>query len=192
MIPDNSLSAVELIAPLLSPDSSAVSPLIDYELGGVAINDVSQGLQVRPWRCFVEGSTVSLQADSDTPTTIFTQAGIETISFTFDQLMRPAFTYVVASEVFLRWYDSLVAAYVTTSFGSAIRDPRLALDDKRRTQYALSSDIIFAYLRADTLCYRQQRDRFLIEYVLEVGLGPSVRLKNIGMSRGLRLQFELL
>lgn len=191
MIPGNALSSIDLPAALLSPDDMAGAPLIDYERGGVALNDASQGLQVRQWRCTVDGANVNLQADEEAPTTIFSQPGIENISFTFDQLMRPAFAYTVGSTVYLRWYDSVPAAYVTTNYGTTIRDPRLCLDDKRATQYALSSDIIFAYLKGDSLCYRQQRDRFLTEYVLEVGLGAGIRLRNVGMTRGLRLQFDL-
>lgn len=194
MIPENSLSAQPMDSVYLTPDNFGIGPLIDYEQGGIALNDASQGLNVRPWSCFIgeNGSDVVLQAEDDPPVTIFTQNGIEALSFCFDQNMRPCVAYVIGVTVYLRWFDSVPSAYVTTNFGSAIRDPRVCLDDKRDTQFALKSDIIFAYLKGDSLCFRQQRDRFNVEYVLETGLSTNIRLKNVGMTKGLRLQFELL
>ncbi len=122
---------------------------------------------------------------------LFNQAGIVSLSFCFDQNMRPCVAYETSSGVFLRWYDSAVVNYVTTSWGATFRSPRVTLDDKRLTQFATRSDIIFAYIRGEFLCYRQQRDRFTTERVLQGGVGPNTKLNNVGMNRVLRLQFDL-
>lgn len=192
MIAEDRLSTIPVESEFLAPDNAGVDELVDFEQGGVALNDASQGLNVRPWKCFLDGNNVMLQAESDPPVLIFTQSGIDYLSFCFDQNMRPCVTYRQGGSVYLRWFDSVPSQYVTTNFGTTLRDPRVCLDDKRNTQYALRSDIIFAYLRADMLCYRQQRDRFNIERILEVGIGSTARLSNVGMTRGLRLQFDLL
>lgn len=193
VIPDNRLSSIPVPSEFLPPDDQGGNALIDYEMGGVALNDPSQGLLVKQWSCYIgeNGMDVFLQAGSETPILVFSTGGIDSLSFTFDQNMRPAICYTAGDQVYLRWYDSLVASYVTTNFGGGIRDPRLSLDDKRNTQYALRSDIIFAYIKDDALCYRQQRDRFTIERTLEVGISNSLRLVGVGLSRGLRLQFDL-
>ena len=50
--------------------------------------------------------------------------------------------------------------------------------------------MILAYLTGTSLKWRQQRDRYLIEYDWADGILPSLRLKLIGMNRLLRLQAE--
>lgn len=175
----------------MSPDNQGVGALYDYERGGVALNDPSQGLNVKDWVCFLDGSDVRVQSDLDPSIVIFTQAGIVSLSFCFDQNMRPCVTYETSAGVFIRWYDSAIPNYVTTAFGTGLRNPRVCLDDKRLTQFALKSDIIFAYIRNGALCYRQQRDRFGTEYILQYGIANSIKLNNIGMNKVLRLQFDL-
>lgn len=192
MLPGNTASSVAVPSEFLSPDDQVSSPLIDFERGGLALNDSSLGLNYQNWSCFVasNGLDVQVQPQSGAPITLFQQAGIETLAFTFDQNMRPCVVYQIGLNTFLRWYDSVPAAYVTTMF-SNMRDPKLALDDKRVTQLALNSDIIFAYITGSNLCYRQQRERFATERVLRTGLPASLGLKNVGMGRNLRLQFEI-
>lgn len=191
MINENRLSSIAVEADLVSPDNQGVGALYDYERGGVALSDPTQGLNVRDWVCFLDGSDVKVQTDAEPPILIFTQAGIVSLSFCFDQNMRPCVTYETSAGVYLRWYDSAIPSYVTTAFGTGIRTPRVCLDDKRLTQFALKSDIIFAYIRGDALCYRQQRDRFNTEYILQYGIANSIKLNNIGMNKVLRLQFDL-
>lgn len=191
MINENRLSSIAVEADLVSPDNQGVGALYDYERGGVALSDPTRGLNVRDWVCFLDGSDVKVQTDAEPPILIFTQAGIVSLSFCFDQNMRPCVTYETSAGVYLRWYDSAIPSYVTTAFGTGIRTPRVCLDDKRLTQFALKSDIIFAYIRGDALCYRQQRDRFINEYILQHGIAGTIRLNNVGMNRVLRLQFDL-
>ena len=93
-------------------------------------------------------------------------------------------------RIYLRWYDSQAAQYVTTDFGLG-KNPRLTLDDKRQTQIG-NSDVIFAYIRDGSVYYRMQRDRFQTEYQIASGLASSLVLRNIGMATNWRLQFELV
>lgn len=194
MLPQNRLSSVPATADLLAPDASAGALLTDWEMGGVALNDPTQGIAVRPWRCYLaaNGLDVCVQSDPDLPQVIFSQAGILSLSFCFDQNMRPCVVYETVAGTFLRWFDSSAGAYVTTPWGTSYRNARVALDDKRPTQFALRSDIIFAYIRSGNLCYRQQRDRFTVERVLQTGISGKTRLVNMGMNKGLRFQFDLV
>ncbi len=192
MLPEDTYSSLAVGAAFVLPDSNVSSPLMDYERGGVAINDPSQGLDVQDWRCYLAPNRVDvmLQPGASPAVMVFSQAGIDALSFTFDQNMRPCVAYAVGENCYLRWFDSVPGEYVTTPF-VGVRNPRVALDDKRITQFASNSDIIFAYIRGDSLYYRQQRDRFTIERLLRSGISPNLRLKNIGMSHVLRMQFEL-
>lgn len=175
----------------MEPDNWVTTPLVDYELGGVALTDASQGLMVKPWKCWLDQFNVWLQAeDSDTPILLFQEVGLTEIALCFDQNMRWSVAYVQDGILKLRWWDSLVNSYVTTVFDVA-RTPKMALDDKRATQQA-NSDMILAYMRGNALYYRQQRDRFAIERLLRDNLYPNTKLKNIGMGKNLRMLFELV
>lgn len=192
MLPGNVASSLGISGLLLPPDDNVTSGLEDYEMGGVALNNSSQGFLVQSWRCFVDSGTndVRVQAGTNPATTIFTQPGITALALAFDQNMRPTIAYVVADQGYLRWYDSSAGAFVVTAY-PGIRNPRLSLDDKRASQYANNSDIIFAYIRGTSLYYRQQRDRFLIERLLRTGVLPTQTLRNIGMMSNYRMLFEL-
>lgn len=192
-LPTDAASTLFVSAPMLPPDDQVSKASLDFERGGVALNDASQGLNVLNWRCFIapNAADVMLQAENQAPVLAFTQPGVSEITFTFDQLMRPCIAFVLGLNTYLRWFDPVPQQFVVQDIG-VIRDTRLALDDKRVTQLAARSDIILAYIRGTGLYYRQQRDRFLIERQLRDEILPTTRLRNVGMTRGLRLQFELV
>lgn len=190
MLPDNVASSISFGGIYLPPDERVTSPLVDYESGGIALLDTSQGLFARNWKLMAIGVDVYLQPDGGEPELIFQDGQITEISLTFDQNMRWAVTYISAGVLKLRWFDAQVGQHIVSTFGEAA-NPKIALDDKRVSQ-ANTSDMILAYLRGTSLYYRQQRDRFAVERLLRSNLFPNTRLKNIGMNKNLRLQFELV
>ncbi|WP_335983369.1 hypothetical protein [Acinetobacter haemolyticus] len=181
MLPDGELSTSSVYAAFLVPNR--IDELIDYEWGGIDLYDASQGLQTKLWICFYESGVIKAKADQDAYDLI-TVADVTALSFAFDLNMRPVVTYVVNDEVFLWWYDTSVGEQVTTSFGNTIITPQLALDERREFQSA-SADVIFAYIKAEQLCIRLQRDRYQIEY--ELGAGQV--LIQIGMMTNNRFGF---
>lgn len=191
MLPENRRSTLPIPGRFSAPDNQVTSRLVDYELAGVAVNNASQGLKVQRWTLSYRNNTdIVLTPDSGTESVLFSTSGIEELTLAFDQNMRPHVAFHKEGAITLWWYDSMASGHVFTNFGAG-RSPRLTLDDKRPTQLG-NSDIIFAYIKGDELCYRQQRDRFQVERVLRDGIVPQTRLKNIGMSRNWRLQFELV
>lgn len=188
-LPGNVPSSIPLAGLYLPPDDRVTTGAEDFEDGGVAVQDRSQGLSGHTWRIWVDGLDVNLQREGAAATVLFQASGITEVALAFDQSMRPSVAYTVGGTLYLRWYDSVASAYVTTAFGAG-KNPRLALDDKRLSQIT-RSDVIFAYLRNGGLYYRQQRDRYGVEYTLRTGIGAGIRLRNIGMSMNLRMQFEL-
>jgi hypothetical protein len=190
MLPENRKSTVAVPGRFSWPDSEHTSRLIDFEMGGLAVNDPSKGLKVQRWTLSYRSNTdVVLTPQSGDETVLFSTSGILELSLAFDQNMRPHVAYYKDGENFLWWWDSVADGMVTTNFGAG-RSPRLAMDDKRGSQLS-NSDIIFAYIRSNALYYRQQRDRFQTERLLRDGLTTTTRLRNIGMSQNWRMQFEL-
>ena len=187
MLPEDRPSTISVGGIYLPPDGEATSPLVDYEIGGVGLLDTTQGLLVRNWKCWLDNTDVKVQPEGGDVTVLFSGVGITELSFTFDQNMRWSVAYVQDNVLTLRWYDALVSAHVISLFGTG-RCPRMSLDDKRKSQYQ-NSDMIFAYIRGSSVYYRQQRDRYTIEYLLKAGI--SGKLRNMGMTSRLRFQFEV-
>jgi hypothetical protein len=193
MMPDNSLSASPIPAPFFGARSLPITPIVDYEDGGIAINDASRGLLYQRWRAILfrpgeVDSYVQLDAREVAPFTLVELPNITEISIAFDQLMRPTLAFVRNGVAYLRWFDSVPGQYVTDEIGAGIITPRVSMDDKRliATDGYQLNDVILAYVRDGNLYYRQQRDRFLIERLLAEGVKPLIK---IGFSRGLRFQF---
>ena len=187
MIPNHSLSNPALPATFLVGNVEEANDLVDFEEGGVALNDSSEGLQVQVWRIeIVGGSEFIISAPNTMATTLFSAAGSTEVSLAFDQNMRPAVAFVQDGVAKFRFFDALVGAQVIREYPGAV-NPRCTLDDKRPSQSA-ASDIILAYTISGALYYREQRDRFNVEYLLS----PTTpgKLVKVGMSTGNRLQFE--
>lgn len=193
MIPGNSLSTAPATAPFVGARVLPISKIIDYEDGGIAIQNPSSGLLYQRWRArlFKPGeidSNVVLDAREVAEFVWLSVPYMTEISFTFDANMQPVVAYVVNGLSFLNWFDSLLGQYVTTALGAGIITPRVTLDDKRLvgSNGYQRSDVILGYVRGGNLYYRQQRDRFGVERLLKTGVKPLIK---IGFTRGLRLQF---
>jgi hypothetical protein len=189
MLPQNALSIVPITAPYLVPDDYPITKYVDYEQGGISIQDPSQGLQVQIWKLEYTSNRVMLSAPNTPRRILFSSPNIREISLAFDQNMRPAVAYMEGDQAKLWWYDTQVAGEVFTDLPAGSTSPKACLDDKRDMETALS-DIIVAYMRDKGLRFRVQRERFLIEYTLAVDLDAT--LIRVGMNTKNRLQFELL
>lgn len=188
MIPNNSLSSLPIVAPYLEKYNDPRAPLVDYEMGGVALSDPSQGLFVKVWTAYVEGINVMIKADDVAPSLLFSAPNISELSLAFDQNMRPAIAYMQGGASFLWWFDTTIPGNDTIAFGSDTKFPKITLDDKR-TEALPFSDIILAYIKNNNLYFRAQRDRFLDEYLLKTDVNG--RLLTIGMAKNNRLKFKL-
>jgi hypothetical protein len=189
MLPDNRLSTITSSSEFIGGRSLNNTNTVDYETGGIDLYDSSQGLLVQEWRASLIGNDVILDVPSNTnitPTTIYSAAGITEISFSFDQSMHPTLALVISGESILYWYDTSVSGYSTTNYGVDVRNPRLSIDDKRPNQIS-NSDVIFAYIKSNSLYYRQQRDRYTIERLLKSNCSY---LKKIGMGTNNRFLFQ--
>lgn len=193
---DGRLSSRPIVASFMGARSLGVTKIMDYEDGGVAIQDPSEGLLYQRWRARLvdaglDDSRVLLSAPNLPEFDWFVRPGISEISLAFDQNMRPHLAFVQAGAARLFWYDSQIADMTTSDLGPGVITPRVTMDDKRyiATNGYLSNDIILAYVRDGQLCTRMQRERFAIETVQTDNV-PAGLIK-IGLNRQLRLQFLL-
>ena len=186
-----------LLSPFQYPDNIATpSELIDYELGGIALQDPSKGLTYQVWKGYWQDtdSTVYLESeDIATPIALFTQANVIEFAFTFDQNMRWSTAIRLTGDTLEhRWYDTAAEAYVISTY-SGVTSARLAVDDKRDTQVQFgASDMILTYVRSNQVRWRIQRDRFLTEYSYPtLVVSDSNRITHFGMSKTNRLQWRI-
>lgn len=189
MLPNGVLSAEPVPATFLEPVNTSSDPLIDVEMGGVALSDPSAGLQLKLWTARYEAGEVIVSATGVPDTVLFQRAGITELALAFDQNMRPFVAFTDAGGSAFWWYDTQQAAQVFSAYLPAgSTNLRCTMDDKRPGQSG-NSDIILAYIRNNALFYRQQRDRFETEYLLASSV--NAHLVNVGMNTANRLQFHL-
>jgi hypothetical protein len=72
----------------LVPDNTLTMLLVDYERGGVALNDPSEGYNSYNWKATYVGEDVVLSREPYTSSeVVFSYPGITELSFAFDQNM---------------------------------------------------------------------------------------------------------
>ena len=195
MIPQKRLSTSLVYGDYLYPDNIVVTSLYDYSIGGIALQDASQGLQVQAWMVWIDDVKESVWISSPThPASIlFTLSNLTEVSLAFDQNMRPFIAFVQFGNARFWWYDSLSASQIFSDLPSGSVSPRCTLDDTRPLEVA-ASDIILTYINNNNLFFRAERDRYTIEYVLQTNLSTLVAaptINKVGMNNRERLQFTL-
>lgn len=158
-------------------------------LGGVALNDASQGLSMQSWHLEYDRETGDfvLTSDNGHSSVILTQPDVTSVSLAFDQNMQLFVGFVQNGNGCFYWYDPLLNDLVIddTTVGSCT-SLLVGLDDKRISQSPVSQ-VRVVYLRGTTIAYREQLDRYGTEYVLTTTARDLVYM---GMSTGWRYQIE--
>lgn len=196
MLPNNALSLGAPASALLVPDDLGRNdPLVDYELGGIALSDASQGLQIQNWRIRVVSSTTVLIAPTPytSETTLFTGTNITEISLSFDQNMRPCVAFIDSGVAKLYWYDPVAGMSVIQPIDSGITSVFVTMDDKRSAATVGNiNDILLIYNKNGSLNYRQQRERFQTERTLALLQSTLGYIRKCGMSTGWRVQIQVV
>ena len=178
-----------IYAPYTGARRRNVTRFMDYEDGGVAVLDVSKGLDYQVWRARVEPSGDVYLGAPEVPEFLLLQVpGCTEISFTWDNTMRPVLAYMQGGLSKLWYYNTLTSMMDTLVLPAGNISPKVSLDDKRVTQTS-ASDVILAYVRDGSLYWREQRDRYLVERLWSTGLRG--RLLKLGMNNKLRLQAQV-
>ena len=192
MLPTPDPSNPTMYAPFQYPDNIVPTPYMDYEIGGIGLNDPSAGLEYQVWTCTLDidpetfVGSVFLEAPNTPRTFIFSYPGITEISLTFDQNMQPFIAFFADGVALFRWFDSFTSEFTITALPIGTTQPKASLDDKRFHQVG-NSDIILAYVRDGNLYYRYQQERYLVEHLYVTGV--TGRLLQVGMNELNRMQF---
>lgn len=192
MLPDDGLfSTTAHKAPYYEPDNlSGFTRQVDYERGGVALHDLSRGLQFQNWKLAYDrvSKEVVLTNESGFRRVMFTSIGLTQLAIAFDLSMTPYIAYTEKGITWMRWIMA-DGTHVKMVIPGATQ-PRLALDD-RRPANAVNADVVLFYLKGNQLCKRYQRERFETEHVMVDGV-DGTRLGRVGMTTGNRVQVEVL
>jgi len=201
MLPDHTLSTTLIYGNYLYPDYLYTDGLIDYELGGIGLSNATSGLMVQVWTATLVGvpgdvgTSVYVSAPNTPDTFLFQMDGITEISLSFDQNMRPFVAFVAAGVAQFWWYDATLPGQRFTLLPVGSTSPKCTLDDKRPLETLVgSSDILITYIKDDNLYYREQRDRYTIEYLLKADLSTLLlapRVGKLAMTNKDRVQFYL-
>lgn len=183
---DPTISSTPYPSAFVDAKANTVSPLVDYETGGVALQDPSEGLMVQTWTCRTDGSDITIEADNSPAQVVYNGTNITEVSLAFDSNMNYFVAFVEGAQAKFKWYDSTISDFTVTSLGTTDINPRCTMDDKRAFNNSGRS-IILCYLRNGNLYARYQNDRYSNEFDLR-STGWSELIK-IGMGTNLRLLY---
>ena len=188
-LPDNTLSSTPVPGSFIGAAAQPITRAVDYEDGPIALSDPVAGLDYQRWRMRILNNSQLMLSAPNTPEYEWRSApAITDVSIAFDQNANLYCVWVQQGVSYLYWFDTTANDFVVTNYGSTWVTPKITLDDKRATQNA-RSDVILTYVRDGKLYYRQQRDRFQIERLLDNG--PIVGIEKFGKNDGYRLQWLL-
>lgn len=191
MIPYSTFVLTDDYTRLTQPESLKKTGLVDYERGGVALGNSSEGLSRYDWTFKVINKTQGMLSREGVPEIMVHEFSTKPldVAFCFDQSMNIVLAWQDKDFIlYLKRYSSATNSFQVLNLGIG-KCPRLTLDEKR-AEFISNSDVILGYIANNTLLYRIQREGYLTPHVIEENMLPSQRLARIGV-KGFRLQFVL-
>lgn len=152
------------------PDAVSSDYLTAYSYGPLSLGDASGGPQARVWRAKAEEGTVFVSRANDANTgwddytSLFNYSGeVQEIDLAFEQAGRAVISLEINGNIWLYWYDPLLASFTLKDFGAG-RNGRVILDNPPDTT---DSDVLLFYVSDanNAVVYRQQRDRYDVVYI---------------------------
>lgn len=111
------------------------------------------------------------------------------IDIAFDQNDRFFLSWLEDDDkIKIYWYDPLISNYTITEIAQGT-NPCCQLDDYRAI-FIPNSDILLVYQRENNVFYRQQRDRYLVEYAVPHNFS-AVEIDTCGMATNLRFSIRI-
>lgn len=186
MIPNNRFTASPVIGTFLYLVDQEYIPLQQTVMGGISLNDPSKGRLYQPWTVKYSGGNILVNPGAEATVFTLPVSGVTSVSLAFDNNMSPVIAWTSVNGANLYYYNTLGLTY-TTRYFEGINSCRVCVDNPE-DYYDGASDVIFGYTLNNNLCYRQQRDRYDIEYIISES---SRILSRMGPTTANRLQFEL-
>lgn len=173
------------VTPFLPPWDEPYLPLEEAVTGGVAIGNGAGGRQQQRWTIFYLDGKIQVVPEAGFPVQFsLTVPLVDTVSLGFDSNMQVTIAYQRFNGSHLYYFNSLSSSYETLVIPDGT-SCRACCDDPRDLNSA-ASDVIFGYIRDDHLYYRQQRDRYTVEYPVGPAHGT---LQRAAPAAGGRFQF---
>ena len=186
MIPASAFTVLPDTSVFIPPFSDRYKPFEMRTRGGAAIGNASQGRDTQYWKVKYAGAIISVGIYAQLPVFTLAVTGIETVSLAFDNNMGITLAWQIGSTSTIYYFDTIALAYITKTF-TGTTSCRICVDDERSFNNA-NSDVIFAYTTGSSLHWRQQRDRYDVEYTV----GPTTKkIRRLAPNSNRRLQFEL-
>lgn len=193
MIPEGDFTLGSDSTLIVPPDDRVRDDhLRDSELGGVNVQDPTQGLQVQTWVGRVAGTTLTLNGEGNGA--VFTRSvppGVREFSFAFDQNMRPVLGLTIGTNVVVNYFDPNANSEAFLTFPG--RSPFLLLDEKRPLPVLEgASDVLVFYLDGNSIFVRVQREAYAIPRLVGTCRGPRFYIRRVGQASDLSLHLELM
>lgn len=175
-------------APFLAPlQDWEYDPFQEMVIGGTAIGDGAAGREVQNWVISYASGVIEVSPENGAPQFSLAVEDVLTVSLGFDSNMAVAIAYQTAAGANFYYFSAILNAYTTLTVAGAT-SCRSSVDDPRLFDSG-ASDVIFAYVLDEVLYYRQQRDRYTIQYT--VGPAAGQTLIKMSFTTLNRMQFEL-
>lgn len=196
MMPGNVLASQYKKSAFMVPDNKQSAKGFDYEIGGIAITDPSQGLRVQTWGIRWIGGIVAIFSPTQPDRILFeVENPIKRAALAFDQNMRPSVAFSEDTPEGFRnrlyWYDPTTQAHTFMELPLDAIYPAISLDDTN-LEHTSTSDMLLAYINeGGDLTVLRQRDRFLVPYIYPTNLSLGSYVEKVGMNVGNRFQFKI-
>lgn len=139
--------------------------LVDFEQGGIALNDGSQGTNVKLWSGVYAGGDFVLSAAGVAPTIIWSTPGVIRFGFSFDQNMEPVIAWEDAAGAHVRFFGAN-HQFDIQDLETGATNVCISADDNRAFN-TTNRNVILGYNVGDSLNARVQFESYATPHVLD-------------------------
>lgn len=190
MLPENKVTVTKQPPQWYVPER--LNQRIDYEKGGIALQNPSWGLNYQLWTLeYREYDHTLVLRGQIVPDIILKTGLVDVISvgLSFDQNMTPIYFYSIGTQTFFNWVtpEGVAQEIILPN----IRNPQLSRDEYRDFNLH-NADVILSYVSGKQLIVRYQRHRFLPQYAQAIYTLPSdYEVVQVGLTKRMRYEFFL-
>lgn len=139
--------------------------LVDFEQGGIALNNGSQGTDVQLWSGIYTGGDFVLSAPSAAPTSVWSRPGVIRFGFSFDQNMQPVIAYEDAAGAHVRFFGNN-GQFDIQDLEAGATNVCISADDNRSFN-TVNRNVILGYNVGNSLNARVQLESYRTPHVLD-------------------------
>ena len=179
MIPSNEFTTIPVVSAFLPPNDEPYRPLTQTVMGGIAIGNITGGMNVKRWVVYYENNTINIKQENGSVAFMLDALDVETISLAFDATMSVVLAWKTSTGVKLYYRNSVTSLYTTKDIVGAT-SCRVTRDK--------NLDMVFAFTSGNSLYYMYQNDNYTNQFLIASTVNKLIKL---GFNLDNRLQFEL-